>query len=251
MHKNIRLIFSIFTTAMLVAPLGLATDLQVGQWAMQPSGIAKIGDDGIVGTPIDIEKDLGIGEEDIVVFDLHLGPMIQLGFQYMDLSYTGDNEIGTTIKYKDLTFSSNTRVKSALDMQVAEVYLRTTTPSAPVIGGVDVGVLYTAIDSEASAAGVGRASASTQAILPWGGLHLSLRPIPMLELGGYARYSAFNISGVEVDYFEYDVHASLRVGPAYAGAGIRKIDLDASYDKDNMSADLSFEGPVLFIGLEF
>lgn len=229
----------------------LATDLQVGQWSMQPSGTARVGEDGIVGTPIDVEGDLGLGEEDVTVFDVHLGPMIQLGLQYMELNYTGDNEIGTTIQYQDLTFSPSTRVRSALDLQVAQAYLRTTTPDAPIRGGVDVGALYTRIESEVQAAGVGRASADTQAILPWGGLHLSIRPLTFLELGGYVRYSSFEISDVEVDYFEYELHASVRVGPAYAGVGMRQMDIEGVYDKEDTSADLSFDGPVVFIGLEF
>jgi hypothetical protein len=227
-----------------------ASDLGGFAWLMKPKGTAEVGDDGLLGTRFDLEKDLGAGD-DIVVpgGQIVLGNASALGFEAMQIEIEGENTITRDIQFRDLNFTARSRVLSELNATMLHGFLRVGVPGPGLSAGAEGGVVYADMEARAAAGGIGSASADAQAGMPYAGLFLRIQPTKGFVIKGSGRYSSWDINDYEVDYLDIEVSARIEVQPFFIGGGYRSLDLEVADKGENIAVDVGFTGPVVYAGL--
>jgi hypothetical protein len=226
-----------------------ASDLGAFGWLMKPTGTATVGDDNILGTTFDLENDLGIDEELTVPGGfIRLGQGSGIGVEYMKIEAEGDNTITRDIQFKDLNFTARSKVLSEFNADLVHAYLRLGVPAQGFAIGAEAGGVFANIEATAAASGIGSASASARAPMPYAGGHLTL-DISGFVIKGNVRYSKWDIDDIEVEYLDWEVSGRIEVKPFFVGGGYRSMDIQLADSGENYDVDLGFSGPVVYAGL--
>ena len=114
-----KVIFLLLVTA---AVLGFALPAQAVDfgvrgyyWFTDISGNLRVDGDILPGTKMDLESDLGIGDESYPIVEAFLGVgNHHISFAYYRAEYEGDNFLTRTIVFNDEIFTANERISSSL-----------------------------------------------------------------------------------------------------------------------------------------
>lgn len=87
-------------------------------WVTGLKAHAKVTENALIGTDIDLIDDLGVGNEDFPEARLrwNIGPNSMLRFAYTQVSYSGDKVVERTIIFNGQTYTVGTRVDSELEV---------------------------------------------------------------------------------------------------------------------------------------
>jgi hypothetical protein len=221
-------------------------------WLMTLEGDAAVGLGGIVGTDIDLESDLGYGDEEAVPgATLVLGDDHQFGVTFFQLDVSANSRINRPIRFSNLDFAVDAAVKSDVEATLVRGFYRWMIGNDTLRGGPVLGGQYFDVTAKASAEGIGRASAQVEAGMPVVGLAAEARPAEWLSLRAGGVGIRWDIDDVEITYIDLDALVSVTAGPIYGGVGYRHIIIDGEDGGEPITADLTFSGPVAVIGLNW
>ncbi len=112
--------------AMLLLPLSsLAFEIGARGYYWFPSldGTVKADEASIIGTTIDFENDLAIGDEDYPSGEVFLGlGRHHLSLGYTDVDYSGKNTITRDITFSGETYAVNSLVTSSIEYQMIDFH---------------------------------------------------------------------------------------------------------------------------------
>ncbi len=222
-------------------------------WLVTPSGDAAIGIDGVEGTDIDLEDDLGYGDEEGVPgASLWLGRTHQLGVSFFQLDISAKNNVDRSIKFEDLLFNVNTDVASTLEATVIQGYYKLNLGNDDVTGGLLLGGLYTDFSTSAAASAIGSAQADVEAGMPVIGAHLRIRATPWLGFRGQITGSTWEYDDVDATFIDAEGLVMLRSSAGiFAAAGYRHIGVEVEDKGEPLDIDLTFSGPTVVVGFEW
>jgi len=94
-------------------------------WLPELSGVMRVDDAGIVGTELDLENDLGIGNDSYPVVEVFAGiGKHHLSLAFYNLDYDGDTVLTRDIYFNGELFQANERVVSRLEYDNYDVMYR-------------------------------------------------------------------------------------------------------------------------------
>jgi hypothetical protein len=219
--------------------------LKAGYLALDPSGDVAVSVDGLIGTLLDVEDDLGLddSEEYFVEAALQLGSF-RLFAAYLPVSFSGDSVLTKDINFKGETFVLGSRVESDVNIDIYEAGLAwflINIDDMPVRiqFGPEMAVKYVDASVELQNSSHGLNESESVGV-----------PIP--TLGARVRVSVADYLSVvgRVGYLEYDgnsfldVDAQMECSPIpMVGlfAGYRYLDVDV--DENDVLIDATFAGP--------
>jgi hypothetical protein len=228
-------------------------DLELRGWDVDVTGDSLVRENG-VGTRIDLDRDLGLADDNAIEGRLLLFPTRNLFVRvaYVPLDLEGDQVQSQRIEFGGEVFDVNVRVVSGLDLDYGRLHVgwmfRTASDRlrvGPMIGAAglrgdaslgtpDLPIPVTASeDFEGGFASLG--------------LLVEVAPISRLELFG--EFS--QLVGVDAgDITDLEVGARVRlVGELRLVAAVRTLSIDFEQDDDRLEADL--EGLSLGLSLRF
>lgn len=247
MNRSLGLILGL-----MLASSAPASEVELSYWYMAPEGEGSVGVDGLEGTKVDLEDDLGYGDEEGVFgARVVLGSMHQLEIAYMAFNISAENQIDREVRFGDEVFHAQADVSSELDATFIRGAYRFQAGSDAVQGGFLLGAQYVDLTADASAEGIGDASEDAQVGMPVGGLFLRIQPIPALLLRGSLTGGSWEWDDVSATFIDVEVSAAVFLDPFYAGVGYRNLSIDGEEDTIPLDIDLTFAGPTAFVGLAF
>ena len=261
---------SVSVAATLVAAAALLPAEAFAQtWVFRAAGFfPKIdtqaradGTNGLLGTTIDFETDLGLDDsKTLPILDMtwRFAPNHRLQLSYLDLSRSATSVLRTTINWRGETYQVNSNVHGEFDSAVtALTYLWSFhhTPETEV--SVGIGLHYT--DIKAGLTAVGSAvqvtrEASAKAPLPVIAFNAATRFTE--NVGGELRYQWFGIKFDEYDGSLNVFNAILSYYPwrnigFEGGYNYTRYDLGVDRDSWRGEARYTFHGPTLGIVARF
>ena len=219
------------------------------------------GNNGIIGTTLDFESDLGLHDtKTLPVIDLEwrFANNHRLTLNYLDLSRDATSTLKGSVTWQGQVYPVNTTVHSEFDSRIlAFSYLWSFyhTPDTELAAGIGI---HNA-NLKASLAAVGGTTgltatreASGNAPLPIITFRAAQRFTP--QIGGELRYQWFGIKYGDYDGSLNVFNAAVSYYPwknwgIEAGYNYSKYDIKVSSDKWNGEANYKFQGPVIaFVG---
>jgi len=135
--------------ALLVICLSLhATliELKVKYWVPDFSADVRVDDEGVGGTTVDIDEDLGVDtDENIfpVELVLHLGDQFRIWFAYTTLSLDGSAIVNEDIVFAGETFNINAQIDSHVELLAVEAGIEYDLFSSEIFAlGPCIGAIY-------------------------------------------------------------------------------------------------------------
>ncbi len=235
--------------------------LQISAGAFFPSFDTKIsldGDNGRVGTLMDMEHLLGLDETiatpiaDILwrITDRH-----RLLFSYFNLDRDGTKNLSRSINFGDQTYTASIDVKSQLDVSVYRMgYDYSLFNDGKKEFGLGLAVDLMPIEASIQAAGLAAEREDILLAVPTLGLHAAYGISKKLALIGRFNgiYFDFDISSGSVlnpvAILEYNASENLSVGAGYA---YYRIDVEADYSGFDGTLDFEYHGPLVYMKLLF
>jgi hypothetical protein len=221
------------------------------------------GNNGLLGTNIDFETDLGLDDSKtlpIVDMDWRLGYNHRLTLGYLDLSRDATNTLHASITWQGQVFPIATQVHSEFDskiLQFSYLYSFFHTPETEIAAGL--GIHNANLKAQLNAVGTNTGLTATREAS-------GNAPLPVLtfraaqkfgpQIGAEFRYQWFgikygdydgslNVFNAAVSYYPWR-NWGLEVGYNYS-----KYDLKVSRDSWHGEANYKFDGPVVAIVASF
>jgi hypothetical protein len=233
-------------------PASAALELEGVYWYMGVSGEGSAGFDGVAGTTVDVEDDLGYdGGQDALGARLVVGSRHQLEVSYVGFDISADNSIDQTIRFSDISYRARTDVSSSLETTLIRGAYRFRAGSDTFGGGFLLGGEYVDFSASLAASGIGSASVSTQAGLPVIGVFAEFSPVGIVRLYGSLVAGTMDWDDINATFYEAEGSVRLVLGPVFAGAGYRYLSLDGEDSSIPLEVDLVFDGPTAYAGIEF
>lgn len=239
--------------ACLTVPAWASIEVEGFVWFMTPEGEASLGVDGLQGTKVDLENDLGYDEvESVPGLRCVFGDRHQGVFSAFKLEASAENTINRPFRFGNNRFHINERISSSVDLTVLQGYYRFNIGPDSFHGGLLAGAEYIGISAEASSPRLGKAQGDVDTAMILLGGFAEGNPTSFLRVRGALMAGTFDIGDVSATYLDLDL-AVLAIIPAgfHAGLGYRYIRVDAEDTKLPVEIDLSFSGPILFVGFEW
>ncbi len=115
----------LFAALLCADAYGALLELKVKYWMPKLDGDVRADDDGITGTTINIEEDLGIETDDENVMPvelvLHLGRRLRLWLGYRDMEFEGSASVNDEFVFAGDTFLVKTDIDSRLELTSTEI----------------------------------------------------------------------------------------------------------------------------------
>ncbi|MBW2600177.1 MAG: hypothetical protein JRC60_08980 [Deltaproteobacteria bacterium] len=220
-------------------------------WWPEISGDFRVDKNGVVGTNINAENDLGIGDESYPSVEAFAGiGRHHLSLMYTKADYSGEKDLGKTIYFMGKEYTGTTFVQSDLEFTMLDLeYQYDVVDMENILAGLSVGIIGKVkyIDGEASL------KASD---LGFNEREDFMAPVPMVGLavhvGVLADILEARVKGAGIGYsgntfYEGLAEVSLTPFPfldIHGGYRIMKLDVDNISD---VYADIEFKGP--YVGL--
>ena len=239
--------------AFLTVPAWAAIEVEGFVWFMTLDGEASLGVDGLRGTKLDLENDLGYDDlESVPGLRFVFGERHQGVFSAFKLGASAENTIDRTIHFGQNQFHINERVSSSVDLTVFQGYYRLNIGPDSFHGGLLAGAEYIGISAEASSPRLGKAQGDVDTAMILLGGFAESNPASFLRIRGTLMAGTFDIGDVSATYLDFELAALAVIPPGlHAGLGYRYISVDAEDTKLPVEIDLSFSGPFLFVGFEW
>lgn len=235
------------------APAHANLEIEGYYWLPQPEGNGAVGIAGIGGTTFDVQDDLGFDDPETVLGATIIGgDRHQFGASFFGFDFSASKDIETSLRFSDLAFRVNTRLASSIDATVVRGFYRYRFGSDAAHAGVILGGQYTDFTVRASAEDIGWASATLNALFPVVGGFADVAPVPWLEFHASVLATRWDYDDTDVTFL--DAEALVRVlseAGFYAALGYRRLDFDGQDKAEEIKADVTFSGPVLFVGFQW
>lgn len=227
--------------------------VKTGYLALSPSGDVAVSADGLTGSAIDIEDDLGIvdGDDYFVEAALQLGDF-RLFAAYLPINFSGDSVLTRDISFNGETFFGSSRVRSDVDIDLYEAGLAwyvINLDDMPVRIqlGPEIAVKY--VDAQVELREYVSGLNESESV-----------GVPVPTLGARARVAIADYLSVvgRVGYLQYggnsfmDVDAQIEFSPIpMVGlfAGYRYLDIEV--DESDVLIDATFAGPYAGVLVRF
>ncbi len=221
-------------------------------WFVAPSGDIKV-EDNDIGTDVDIERDLALGDDTSPGLQLLFRPWQStiLAFGYQSLSFQGSNTIERAIQFGGQTYVVGADVESELDVAFYDLDLRRSIIQeldSELSWGLGVSVLDVDASAEGqTAGGVEKESGSAVAILPNLALGGRFQPTDFFYVRCEAR-------GIYAGSYGHIADVDAAIGATVA----RYFTLEAGYrifdfglDVRDVNAGITFDGFFIAGALNF
>jgi len=227
-------------------------DIEGYYWFMQPSGSAAIGVDGLAGTKVDLQDDLGYGgREGVPGARLILGSLFQVGAEYFRINMSAQHTISRVIRFHELEYPVNADVATRLDADFVRGFARLNLGPETVHGGLMIGGQYMDFNARASSSLVGSTAKDLQTGMPLLGAFLEVNPASFLQLRGAVTGSKWDFGNINARFVDAELTALLRYEFLFAGGGWRYIQAKGTYDQVPLDVDLKLSGPVIYAGVQW
>lgn len=238
--------------ALTAAPAHAWLEVEGSWWFMSPSGSLALGIDGLEGTKVDLQDDLGysgrIGVPDVKVI---LGKYVEFGAEYFAFNTSAQNTINREVRFNDIVYPVNADVSTSLDATFIRGFVRLNIGPEWLHGGVYGGGQYMAFDAKASSSLVGSTEHDVKAGMPYVGAFLESAPLDWLTLRGSVCGFKWNFDPVDVQFVDVELSALLTFDWFFAGGGYRYIAVDGKDTDYPLTADLKLAGPIVYAGVKF
>lgn len=222
-------------------------------WLTEIEGDTTVGFKSLTSVSIDVEDDLGYDDDEAVLgARIILGTGHQLGVEYLEAAFEALNQLDRTITFGDQTFTASATLASKVDITSIRGFYRFTMGSEALRGGLVLGGQYVGLEAVAAASGIGVEETDVHAGIPLVGAFLKAKPLPFLGFWGNIVGGSWSYSGYEATYF--DAEAAVRLNPlpfVYAGLGYRQFSAEITDKDEIVDFDLSFRGPVGYVGFDW
>jgi hypothetical protein len=246
-------LFPVFLAVFVSVPPASSAQvaLQFDGWYLAPSGDGNIGIGGVAGTDFDVEDDLGYGDEEFTPgVTLWMGDRHQFGASYLHLDISADNRIARTLRFEDLDFHIDSAVSSSLEATLIRGAYRFRFGDKAFSAGLIVGGQYVDLSADAASPDVGSARADASAGMPIVGADFVGLPVDWLQLRGGAVGFSWEFDNIEAVYLDVRADAAVRLANHWLlGAGYRHVRIDSVDDSEPVDIDVTFAGPVVFVGV--
>lgn len=227
-------------------------ELEGSWWFMQPSGKLALGIDGLAGTTVDVQDDLGYGKRagvpDVRVV---LGKYVEFGAEYFQFSLSAQNTVNREVRFHDMVYPVNADVASSLDATFVRGFARINIGPEEIHGGILAGGQYMNFAAKASSSLVGSTEKEVQTGMPYIGAFLELAPLDWLAIRGSICGFKWDFGDVNARFIDAELGVLLKLDWFYAGGGWRHIAIDGDYNSGPITADLKLSGPTVFAGVRF
>jgi hypothetical protein len=237
----------------LAAPPARAwLEVEGSYWFMQPSGSVAVGLEGLEGTTVDLENDLGyggrIGTPDARII---IGKYIEIGAEFFRFSMSADNTIHREVRFHDLSFPVDADVSTRLDATFARGFIRLNLGTEAIHGGILGGGQYMDFSAKASSSSVGSTEKDVKTGMPYVGAFLELSPVEWLAVRGSICGFQSDFGEITAKFMDVELGAMLKLDWFFAGGGYRHISVDGEDNTYPVTADLKFSGPTVFAGVRW
>ncbi len=240
------------SAALAGLPVRAGLELEGSWWFMRPSGTLALGVDGLAGTQVDLEKDLGYGRR-LGVPDVRVvfGKYVEFGAEYFQFDMSAQNTISREIRFYDRVYPVQADVTTQLDATFIRGFARLNIGPEEVHGGVFAGGQYMDFSAKASSSLVGATEKKVQTGMPYYGAFLEISPVEWLAIRGSICGSKWDFGGVTASFLDAELGALLKLDWFYAGGGWRHIAIEGDYSATPVTADLKLSGPTVFLGVRW
>jgi hypothetical protein len=240
------------TLALAAAPAQAWIEVEGSWWFMKPSGSLALGIDGLEGTSVDVQNDLGYGSR-IGVPDakIIIGKYVEFGAEFFQFSMSAQNTINRDVRFQDLVFPVSADVSSSLDATFIRGFVRINVGPDWLHGGVFGGGQYMDLDAKASSSLIGSAEKDERTGMPLVGAFLEGSPTDWLALRGSVCGFKWTFSDVDVRFVDVELGALLTFDWFYAGGGYRYITIHGEDTTYPVTADLKLTGPLAYVGVRW
>lgn len=242
----------IFWTCLTV-PAWAGVELEGFLWLLTPQGNASVGIDGLQGTKVDLKNDFGYEDSKTVpglrfVFgNTHQG--VLSAFQ---LKASADHTINRTVRFGQNEFNINERISSAIELTVLQGFYRFNIGPELFHGGLLAGAEYISVSAEASSPRLGKVRGNVDTGMILIGAFAEANPLSFLRIRGSLMAGTFDIGDVSASYLDMEFTALAFIFSGFhAGLGYRHIGVDAKHTNLPVEIDLSFSGPIFYVGFEW
>jgi len=227
-------------------------ELEARQWNSKFSSKAKVVRFNI-GRTFDLDKDLGVGDEEISegVLTFHTGKQSKIRLSYYDVEFEGSESLTQTIEFQGFSYNVGTTVNSSVDIQYARLgwlyYFGEATDSFRVGTIVEAKAIDFDIALEVPALPSQNQDESAIGGLLTLGLAFEFRPVDKLLVYGEAAGMSGGSHGRFVEAeggLKYELFDYMSVS-----AGYRMIDFKLKDDPDFL--EMKLEGYFFGAGLQF
>lgn len=255
-NSSVRPVFTLILSTLVASMAQNSANAELrleGQlWAISVEGDGAVGDNGVPGTRLDLERDFGYTDDEIVFGGTVLwGDRHQLGASYFQVDISASTQFDEPVKFDNLVFSPGIPVESSLEATLLRAFYRYSAGSDAFRIGPIVGFHYFDISSRASSPQIGSASAEIRSPMPIVGAFLETTATDWLrfQLSGVGLTGDFD----DVSASFYDVEAFVLVGwkSYFLAGGYRHVFIDGEDDSQPTDAEITFKGPVGMIGFRW
>ncbi|MGD9873044.1 MAG: hypothetical protein AB7T27_02120 [Kiritimatiellia bacterium] len=250
--KKTLLVFAAMGFCLLSAPAFALIEVEGFYWLMQPAGDVSFGGEGEEGTGLDLEGDLGFDSaERIPGFKLAIGDVHQIGIGYFSMDIEADSIMTENVRFGDAVFYEGTDVTSTWEGDIVQGFYRLNLGSSSARYGLLAGGMFidftAAMESE-----WGRSSQSSKAIMPYVGGYFMGYPVSWGGVRGSVLASTWDWGDVSATMLDIELAGEVVFTPGvYVAAGYRHTGIDATFEDDNVDIDVTFSGPIAYLGFEW
>ncbi|MDD5722533.1 MAG: hypothetical protein PHY29_02200 [Syntrophales bacterium] len=224
-------------------------------WLPELSGDFRVDKNGVVGANIDVNNDLGIGDENYPSVEAFAGiGSHHVSLMYTKADYSGEKNLDRTINFMGRTYTSSTLVQSDLEFTMIDLeYQYDVMDLENILAGFSLGIIgkvkYVEGEARLRASSLGYdEKESFKAPIPMVGLALHVGILAdILE----ARVRGAGIMYPDNTFYEGLVEVSYTPFPfldIQGGYRIMKLDVD---DISDVYADIEFKGPYAGLTISF
>ena len=246
------LLAAVATFALAAAPAQAWLEVEGSWWFMKPSGNLALGIDGLEGTSVDVQNDLGYGSR-IGVPDAKVifGKYVEFGAEFFQFSMSAQNTINREVRFHDLVYPVNADVSSSLDATFVRGFARINIGPDWLHGGVYGGGQYMDFNAKASSSLVGSTEKDVKTGMPYVGAFLMASPADWVALRGSVCGFNWSFGDIDARFVDVEVSALLTLDGFYAGGGYRYITIHGEDSAYPVTADLKLSGPLVYVGVRW
>lgn len=233
--------------------LSLASvEFSAQRWEFTPTGHAAIGDDGLDGTEVDVQDDLGYDrKEEAWGADFIVGDTHQIELSYLGLDVTAADTFDEQVRFGALVYRADIEVTSSLDATLLRAAYRHRSGGPSVRSGFLLGLQYADVEATLSARSIGSSHEDLQAALPVIGVFAEIEPAAFLAIDLRVAAGAWDWDNSNVTFVDASAAIRLLLYPFFAGFGYRYVDLEGEDTGVPLDVELNFAGPQLLGGFLF
>jgi len=247
-----KLLFLAMLFVFAARPAHAWLEVEGSYWFMKPSGNLAIGIDGLQGTTVDLDSDLGYGSR-VGVPDARIiiGKYFEIGAEFFKFSMSADNTIHRDVRFQDLVFPIDDHISTALDATFARGFARINVGTDVIHGGILGGGQYMDFSAKASSMLIGATEKDEKTGMPYVGAFLELSPVEWLALRGSVCGFKWDFGDITAKFVDVEVGAMIKLDWFFAGGGYRYITINGEDNTYPVTADLKLSGPTVFAGVRW